>query len=82
MTKAVDPELEAFLGLNVRRRRQAKGLTQLELAAALGTTQPMVSDIEAGRRWVSFRMLRQLAGVLGVEPIELFLPPRQRRKAA
>jgi plasmid maintenance system antidote protein VapI len=54
----------------VRLLRQTAALTQTELAHAIGTTQPRISSIEAGRK-VTPRMARRLAKVFGVHPGEI-----------
>jgi transcriptional regulator with XRE-family HTH domain len=46
----------------VRRRR---GLTQAALARAGGTSQPVISAYEAGRRDPSYGTLRRLVGAAG-----------------
>ena len=48
----------------VRRRR---GLTQAELARAAGTSQPVVSAYEAGRRDPTYGTLRRLIAAAGEE---------------
>lgn len=63
---------------SVRRRR---GLTQAALARAAGTSQPVVSAYEAGRRDPTHRMLRKLIAAAGEElevsarPASAALPP-------
>ncbi len=46
--------------------RAARGLTQRQLADALGTTNTAVSRIESGRHAVSLDTLHKLAQALGV----------------
>ncbi len=53
------------LGRRIRSARQAAGLTQSAVAAALGTSRPAVSQMESGSRGVSSLELRQLAGLCG-----------------
>jgi transcriptional regulator with XRE-family HTH domain len=55
----------------VRRRR---GLTQAALARAGGTSQPVISAYEAGRRDPSYGTLRRLVGAAG-ENLELSARP-------
>ena len=62
----------------VRRRR---GLTQAELARAAGTSQPVISAYEAGRRDPTHGTLRKLVAAAGEEltlsarPVASDLPP-------
>lgn len=55
----------------VRRRR---GLTQAALARAAGTSQPVISAYEAGRRDPTYGTLRRLIGAAG-EDLELSANP-------
>jgi transcriptional regulator with XRE-family HTH domain len=48
--------------------RLHRGLTQATLASHAGITRPNLSAIEQGRREVSLKTLRALAGALGVRP--------------
>ena len=55
----------AISGDQVRRGRMSKGLTQAQLAEAMGVSQAFVSGIETGRRAVSEAIQRELRRVLG-----------------
>jgi len=44
--------------------RRAKGLTQVEVAAALGRRQPFIANIESGERRVDLVELLDLAAVI------------------
>jgi HTH-type transcriptional regulator/antitoxin HipB len=71
---------EAFgLAERVRKAREHVGLTQAELAARIGSTQPAVARLEAGGSAPSFAMLRRIAAALG---FELVVELRPRRVAA
>jgi len=50
----------------VRAAREARGLTQAELAVASGVTQPMIADLEHRGANVTWATLARLAVVLGV----------------
>jgi transcriptional regulator with XRE-family HTH domain len=57
------------VGLRVRELREAKGLTQAELAGKANVRRATLSAIENGQtRGVDFDTLDRLARVLGVEP--------------
>ena len=55
------------LGASVRELRQAKGMTQKELAAAAGMSQPAVARFEAGGTVPTLALLERLAGALDAE---------------
>ncbi len=48
--------------------REFRGLTQAELAAAVGTNQNMIGYLEAGERGLSAKWLRRLAPALKTQP--------------
>lgn len=55
----------------IRALREAKGLSQTELAEALGVDQTTVSAWERGVAEPTLSNLRRLADVLGIAPGEL-----------
>jgi DNA-binding XRE family transcriptional regulator len=62
----------------LRAAREAKLLTQGELAEQSGVDASTISDLEKGKRSARFRAIRQLAATLGVAPQELMaVPPRR-----
>ena len=67
-------DMRRLVGRNVRRIRQAKGLTQEELAERSGFGQNYLSDLERGRRNPTVVTLWELAQTLGVTPVELIMP--------
>jgi DNA-binding XRE family transcriptional regulator len=80
---AKDPEFRALqqlpkphveLALNVNRLRNARGMTQEELAAAAGMKQPRIAEIERGDANPKLHTLTRLAIALGVEPWQLLVP--------
>ncbi|WP_419918025.1 helix-turn-helix domain-containing protein [Candidatus Poriferisocius sp.] len=58
----------------IRAARQRHGLTQAELAARAGTSQPVVSAYERGQRDPTTRTLRRLLAAAGSR-LELRLAP-------
>jgi transcriptional regulator with XRE-family HTH domain len=54
-------------GERVRRRREALGMTQEELAKAAGMTHAAISQVEHGKRQPYPRTMKRLAAALGVE---------------
>lgn len=58
--------LRERVGVEIRRARIEAGLSQSELAKILGTQQPAISRLEAGRALPSFRTLDEIARALGM----------------
>ena len=61
----------AIVGTNVRKRRQAHGLSQEQLAFAAEIDLTYVGGIERGMRNPSVVVLARIAEALGVEPADL-----------
>ena len=68
----------AFL-TRLRQARAEAGLTQVELARAVGRSQTWVSKSELGERRVDVVELAQLAEILG-KPLEWFCPRVEKNK--
>jgi HTH-type transcriptional regulator / antitoxin HipB len=66
------------LGEQVRALREAQHLSQAELARRMGSTQPAVARLEAGRVAPSLDTLDRAAAALGVELVVAFQQPRRR----
>lgn len=62
-----------LLGVNVRRFRKLKGMSQEQLALEAGMERSYVSDLERGTRNPSVRALGRLANALGVLPSALLI---------
>ncbi|WP_431728648.1 helix-turn-helix domain-containing protein [Verrucosispora sp. TAA-831] len=56
------------LGQRVRLLRAERGLTQRELAEAIGLARTSVTNLEAGRQEIGLPVLLRLAAALGVTP--------------
>jgi transcriptional regulator with XRE-family HTH domain len=67
-------DMRALVGRNVKRIRQAKGLTQEQLAEISGFSQQYISGLEQGRRNPTILSLYELALSLGVSHIDLVTP--------
>jgi len=66
--------------LRVRELREAKGLSQRQLAAVAGITQATISNIETGRvKGVDFTTLEKLAKALGVNAALLIAHEPEKR---
>jgi transcriptional regulator with XRE-family HTH domain len=66
-----EPSASAALADNVRRRRDAAGLTPAELAALAGTAKGTVLGIERGRANPTVDTVQALAGALGCSIADL-----------
>ena len=64
--------LRLRFGERIRELRALKGLTQEELAEAVGVSTDFISLIERGQRAPSFENLERLAEALGVKVAGLF----------
>ena len=58
-------------GTALREHRKQQGLTQAELAAAIGTSRSYISEVECGRENISLERAERLAQALGYSLIEL-----------
>jgi len=67
------------VGQLIRRFRQARGLTQTELAALAGQRQEMISKIETGHGGVKLDTLFDVLAALG---LEISLGPRRQSSSA
>ncbi len=56
---------------SVRRIREAKGISQRELAVSISVPRTYISKIENGRCLPTISSLERLAGALGVSPVAL-----------
>ena len=73
-------DLRDVFATNLRRLRNAKGLSQDDLAYEAGVSRSYVSQLETGAFHVSIKIIGRLAETLDVEPSEfLKLPPKRGR---
>jgi transcriptional regulator with XRE-family HTH domain len=63
-----------LLGLNVRKYRKQRGMTQEQLGLETEMERSYVSDLERGTRNPSVRAVERLAKALGVPPHQLMMP--------
>lgn len=55
------------IGEIIAQERTKKGLTQSELAAKIGTSQPAINRIEKGRQNISLDMIAKISEVIGAQ---------------
>lgn len=71
-------DMRKLVGRNFARLRQAKDLTQEQVAERSGLSQQYLSGLERGRRNPTIITLYELARALGVSHVELVLPPDEQ----
>ncbi len=59
------------IGTLIQETRQAKGMTQAELAAALGTSQSAINRMEKGGQNISLEMIARIGEVLNTEIVRI-----------
>lgn len=73
-------DLRDIFAANLRRLRNAKSLSQDDVAHDAGISRSYLSQLEKGAFYASLRIIGKLAEVLDVEPAEfLRLPVKARR---
>lgn len=60
------------IGTNIKRLRQEKDITQVELAERIGVTQSMLCQIERGTKAVTLPLGKQIAEIFGCSVDDLF----------
>ncbi len=65
----------AHIAANVRRRREAKGLSQEKLGELAEFHRTYVSQLERCKANISIDGLERIARILGVDTAELLQPP-------
>ena len=71
-------DLREVFATNLRRLRNAKGLSQDDLAYEAEVSRSYLSQLEKGVFHASLKIIGKLAEVLDVEPSELLrLPPKK-----
>ena len=68
---ASETEFFKTFGQRIADLRKRRGITQSDLAAALGLDQTAIASYEVGRRRVPLSLLPHLAQSLGVSAVEL-----------
>ena len=74
--------LQDRVGLNIQELRQAKKLSQEELADRCKVHQTYLSGVETGKRNASLLVLERIARALDVDPEELVRRRRRRTGGA
>lgn len=72
--------LQQRLGKRIAELRRKRGLTQVQLARAVGGSMEFISRLERGVNAPSVAWLEGLARALKVEIVDLFTFPSSKRK--
>ena len=72
-------DLREIFATNLRRLRNAKGLSQDDLAYEAKISRSYLSQLEKGSFYVSIKVIGRLADTLGAEPEEFLKVPGKRR---
>jgi transcriptional regulator with XRE-family HTH domain len=71
----VQGDLQRIAGANIRAIRKQRGVSQEQLADALGVHRTYMGGVERGERNLTLRSLERLAERIGVDPVSLLKPP-------
>ena len=74
-------DMRLLVGLNFRKLRAAKGLTQEQVAERTGISQQYLSSLEAGKRNPTVVTLFELTDPLGAVPMDLLRPIDEQANA-
>lgn len=73
-------DLRDVFAINLRRLRNAKGISQEGLAYDANVSRSYLSQLEKGAFYASLRIVGKLADALDVEPAEFLRLPARRPK--
>ena len=71
-------DLREVFAANLRRLRNAKGVSQDELAHEANVSRSYLSQLEKGTFYASLNVVGRISEALGVEPAELLKIPHKR----
>jgi transcriptional regulator with XRE-family HTH domain len=71
-------DLREVFAANLRRLRNARGVSQDELAYEAHVSRSYLSQLEKGTFYASLNVVGRLSEALGVEPAELLKKPQRR----
>ena len=73
----MEGDLQRRLGLSLRARREAEGLSQEAFADVLGVHRTYMGGLERGERNVTLRTIERLASRLDADALELLRGPKR-----
>jgi transcriptional regulator with XRE-family HTH domain len=75
-------DLREVFALNLRRLRNARGLSQDDLAYEADVSRSYLSQLEKGAFYASLKIVGKLATVLKVEPHELLMVQKRTKRSS
>jgi transcriptional regulator with XRE-family HTH domain len=66
-------EVRRLFARNLKRLRELRNISQLDLSGMTGLTHNFINDIENCKKWVSPESLARFARALQVQPFQFFL---------
>ncbi|HVF74600.1 MAG TPA: helix-turn-helix transcriptional regulator [Acidimicrobiales bacterium] len=70
----MEGDLQRTLGRNLRRHREAHGLSQEAFADQLGYHRTYMGGVERGERNLTLKSVERIAERIGVDPLDLLRP--------
>jgi transcriptional regulator with XRE-family HTH domain len=67
----MEGDLQRAVGRNLRRYRQARGLSQEAFADLVGVHRTYMGGLERGERNLTLKSVERIAALIKVEPLEL-----------
>jgi transcriptional regulator with XRE-family HTH domain len=67
----VEGDIQAAVGRHLREHREARGLSQENLANLLGVHRTYLGGVERGERNLTLRTVERIAERLQIDPLEL-----------
>jgi transcriptional regulator with XRE-family HTH domain len=74
-------DLREVFAVNLRRLRNARGMSQDDLAHEADVSRSYLSQLEKGTFYASLNVVGRLSAALGVEPAELLRMPSKRQSS-
>jgi transcriptional regulator with XRE-family HTH domain len=71
----VEGDLQRIVGVNLRRHREAQGISQEAYADLLGYHRTYLGAVERGERNLTLKSVERMAARVGVEVMVLLTPP-------
>lgn len=70
----MEGDLQRRVGRNLRRYREAQGLSQEAFADLVGVHRTYMGGLERGERNLTLKSLERLSDTTGIDPLELLRP--------
>lgn len=67
----MEGDLQKTLGRNLRRYREARGLSQEDFADVVGVHRTYMGGVERGERNLTLKSVERLAATIEADPLEL-----------